>query len=61
MMPFLSAYSFTADTAVLVAGPMMIFAPCSCSFFIAAKLSSGLVFESAISKLKWNDELVVVS
>ena len=51
-----SAYSLTAETAVLVAGPTMIFAPFSCNFFIATRVSSGLVFESAINKVKCGDD-----
>ena len=36
----------------------MIFAPFSFSFFIADKLSSGLVFESAINILKRDEESI---
>src|ERR687890_2266963 len=56
MMLLASAYSLAAETAVLVAGPTMTFAPFSCNFFIATRLSSGLVFELAINKVKCDDE-----
>src|SRR5215475_13413827 len=53
-----SAYPLTADTAVLVAGPTTIFEPFSCNFFIASKLASAVVFESAIISLKRDEEFV---
>src|SRR5919112_3282454 len=58
MMLLSSAYSLAAETAVLVAGPTMIFAPFLCNLFMAARLSSGLVFESAINKEKCDEELI---
>src|SRR5215213_11578697 len=62
MMLLASAYPLAAETAVLVAGPTMIFAPFSCNFFIATRLSSGLVFESAINKVKCDgDEEELIS
>src|SRR5215204_4165517 len=61
MMLLISAYSLAAETAVLVAGPTMIFAPFSCNFFIATRLSSGLVFELAINRLKYGDEELMSS
>src|ERR671920_1482940 len=61
MMLLASAYSLAAETAVLVAGPTIIFAPFSCNLFIAARLSSGLVFESAINKVKCDDEEELIS
>src|ERR687896_317702 len=56
-----SAYSLAAETAVLVAGPTMIFAPFSCNFFIATRLSSGLDLESATNRLKRDDEEELIS
>src|SRR5919107_4988387 len=56
MMLLASAYSLAAETAILVAGPIIIFAPFSCNFFIATRLPSGLVFESATNRLKCDDE-----
>src|ERR671914_102086 len=56
-----SAYSLAAETAVLVAGPTMIFAPFSCNFFIATRLSSGVVFELAIKRVKYGDDEELIS
>src|SRR5919106_94089 len=56
MMLLASAYSLAAETAVLVAGPTIIFAPFSCNLFIATRLPSGLDFESAINKVKRGDD-----
>jgi hypothetical protein len=60
-MLFASACSLAAETAVLVAGPTMIFAPFSCNFFIATRLSSGVVFELAINRVKYGDEEELMS
>ena len=43
---------------MLVAGPTIIFAPFSCNLFIATRLPSGLDFESAINKVKCDEELI---
>ena len=56
MILLASAYSFAPKTAMLVAGPTIILAPNECNFFIAMRLSSGLVFELAISRVKCDDD-----
>src|SRR5215208_4403849 len=61
MMLLASAYSLAALTVLPIAGPTMIFAPFLCNFFIATRLSSGLVFESAINKVKCDDEEELIS
>src|ERR671920_122149 len=61
MMLLASAYSLAALTVAPNAGPTMIFAPFSCNFFIATRLSSGLDFESAINKVKCDDEELISS
>src|SRR5919107_387766 len=58
MMLLASAYSLAALTVAPKAGPTMIFAPFSCNLFIATRLSSGLDFESAINKVKCDEELI---
>src|ERR687889_1740541 len=58
MILLASAYSLAALTVVPIAGPTMIFAPFSCNFFIATRVSSGLVFESAINRVKCDEELI---
>src|SRR5688572_10325480 len=58
MILLASAYSLAALTAILVAGPTIIFAPFSCNLFIATTLSSGLVFELAINILKCDEEFI---
>ena len=57
-MSLVSAYSFAAETAVLVAGPTIILAPNECSCFIASRESSGLVFEFAITRLNLDEEFI---
>src|ERR671921_1640058 len=61
MILLASAYSLAALTVAPNAGPTMIFAPFSCNFFIATRLSSGLVFESAINKVKCGDDEELMS
>src|ERR671918_751125 len=61
MILLASAYSLAALTVAPNAGPTMIFAPFSCNFFIATRLSSGLDFESAINKVKCDDEEELIS
>src|SRR5688500_14137047 len=58
-MSLASAYSFAAETAVLVAGPTIILAPIECNCFIASRESSALDFEFAITRSNFDVEFIL--